>query len=129
MLAVAKPTTRTLPGTHQPRGKRRISASAAAAPPPAKTAPMAVDLATSPSHGPQSWVESPTSTARWWLMALTGSWAAAKPTERATPAPAATSTGRRNGPRSGAGGRRTSHTSSATSIAVPAAKSTSWPWR
>ena len=55
-----------------------MSPSAAAAPMPAKAAPIAVDLATSPSHGPQSWVERPTSTERWWLMAPTGSWTAAR---------------------------------------------------
>ena len=127
METVAKPTASALPGTHQLRGKRRMSPSAAAAPMPAKAAPMAVDLAASPSHGPQSWVERPTSTERWWLIAPTGSRTAARPTESAAPAPAPTSTGRRKGPRSRAGGRRTSHTSSAASIAVPAANSTSWP--
>jgi hypothetical protein len=46
------------------RGKRRISAIAAAPPAPAKTAPIPTALPTSPSHAPQLCVESPTSTER-----------------------------------------------------------------
>jgi hypothetical protein len=52
-------TTAIDPGIHQRSGKRRMSATSTSAPPPARTASMPHDFATSLAHGPQSWVESP----------------------------------------------------------------------
>ena len=64
-MSTAKPTTTPAPGSHQPRGKRRISAIASAAPSAGEHRPdRRWTWPRRPSHGPSDWVERPTSTAR-----------------------------------------------------------------
>jgi hypothetical protein len=115
VVATPKATMTAAPGSHHVRGIRRMSATAAAAPPAAKTAPMPHALTRSPAQSGQSWVDRPTSTARWWATALSGSGATFRATESTAPAPAAASTGRRWRRRRARGGRATSHTSTAPS--------------
>ena len=72
--AAPSATTAPDPGIHQRRGKRRISPIRIAAPPPARTASIAVALATSPSpRAPAPGWRGPTSSARSWRTAASGS--------------------------------------------------------
>ena len=50
-------TTTAAPGIHQRRPKRRMPTISSAPPPAAKSAPIACDLATSPAHPHQPWVD------------------------------------------------------------------------
>ena len=78
-----------------------------APPAPTSTASIAMPLATSPAQPIQSCVTRPTSLARSRAIALTGSVITVTAAERATAVTAPARTGRRKGPFSRAGGRRT----------------------
>ena len=88
MIATPKTITTTVPAIHQRRPKRRIPTISSAPPAPHSTAPIACDLATSPTQPSQSWVTSPTSFARSRATALTGSVARPSATEIAAAAAA-----------------------------------------
>ena len=97
-----------------------MSATAAAPPAPANTAPMAWALARSPAQPAHDWVASPTSSERLRETAASGRPAALIPTDSAAPAAAPATAGRRAGRRSSAGGPGRPDTSQASSPASSA---------
>ena len=127
MVSTPKAITRAAAGAHQLRPKRRITKISSAPPAAASTAPIAVLLATSPAYPVQLWVTSPTSFARSRAIARMGSVTSEIDTDSAAAAAAPARTWRRRTRSRRAGGRRTIRTSRASSTAVCAPNSHSWP--